>query len=375
MSEGIRYLIKRQLDMYEGLSNRYVKEDGSRKPATYREGRFSVSTEDTLTEQPVSWIWKDWLQKGCITLLAGAPGEGKSNIAAYLASRLSVGGILPDGETCKPGNSVIWSSEDTVAAIRARCVANGGDLSRINIIAGERKGTTAYMFLSEQDRLDFFRLVTRLERPELIIIDNILNIMCGRDPNNNIAVRQALAPFHDLAERYDIAVLLVAHTSKSVTRRNLAYATLGSIAFSGVARAQLNVVKRAGSNEGIIVRGKSNISSSDGGYPFKLVPTTVGEQDIETVRVEWGNCLADTPAELIADCVTATTDMRAELEDWLTALLADGPVPSHQIYREATANGFSRTSVKLAKQRLNIQHRIQRQRNVRGGCLSYWYFP
>lgn len=77
----IHNVIRYQIEMYDGMVNRYLEKglgsegDGNEKRSRILgEGRFTVDTDSTFSEAPADWIWKDWIQKGCMTNLTGAHG-------------------------------------------------------------------------------------------------------------------------------------------------------------------------------------------------------------------------------------------------------------------------------------------------------------
>lgn len=79
-----------------------------------------------------------------------------------------------------------------------------------------------------------------LNAPRLCIIDPIGSFLGGKvDAHRDNEVRAVLAPIAMLAERYGIAVLVVAHHSKSSAGR-ADDLILGSRAFTGLARAVLH---------------------------------------------------------------------------------------------------------------------------------------
>lgn len=56
--------------------------------------------------KPVEWLWPRRLPKGCITLLDGDPGLGKSYIALDIAARLTNGQPMPEGDA-------LWLNPET----------------------------------------------------------------------------------------------------------------------------------------------------------------------------------------------------------------------------------------------------------------------
>ena len=54
---------------------------------------------------PISWLWRMRFAQGKISLLAGQPGRGKSQLTVFFASVVTTGGNWPDGEPCQLGRS------------------------------------------------------------------------------------------------------------------------------------------------------------------------------------------------------------------------------------------------------------------------------
>jgi putative DNA primase/helicase len=69
---------------------------------------------------------------GKLTLIAGEPGLGKSQLSLAIAVAVTTGGAWPDGSGRAPlGSVIILSAEDGVAdTIRPRFDAAGGDPSK-----------------------------------------------------------------------------------------------------------------------------------------------------------------------------------------------------------------------------------------------------
>ena len=79
----------------------------------------------------VNWLWRNWLARGKLHLLAGAPGQGKTTIALAFAATVTSGGRWPDGASCKAGNVLIYSGEDDPSdTLAPRLLASGADMCR-----------------------------------------------------------------------------------------------------------------------------------------------------------------------------------------------------------------------------------------------------
>src|SRR5689334_2052421 len=79
-------------------------------------------------------LWGGRLVRGCLTIIDGEPGIGKSMIAVDLAARINSGRAMPDSEPGLPdGGGVVFYSplDESRDALLSRLAAAGADLQRI----------------------------------------------------------------------------------------------------------------------------------------------------------------------------------------------------------------------------------------------------
>jgi hypothetical protein len=74
--------------------------------------------------KPVAWLWPSRLARGKLTLLAGEPGVGKSQIAVDLAARITRGSEWPDGSRAPRGSVIIISEWRTTLTTYAAPIWN-----------------------------------------------------------------------------------------------------------------------------------------------------------------------------------------------------------------------------------------------------------
>src|SRR5262249_17928040 len=155
----------------------------------------------------------------------------------------------------------------------------------------------------------------------------------GADDHRNSELRGVLSPLKALAERHDVAIVLVSHLNKG-GGTNAKYRVTGSIAYVGACRANFLCVKdpddparrrrlplSPGAN-----RGPDPPTLAYQGQDDGLGPVVAWEPDPVDIRVEDALRPADPGAE----------DERAEraaAADWLRAMLGQGPVPYKEIER------------------------------------------
>jgi len=104
---------------------------------------LQLVSASAVKQQPISWLWKNRLARGKITLLGGDPGLGKSQIVIDVIARISAGLPWPDGGTAPQGSCIILSAEDAAADVTCpRLELASADLSRVTIIQAvcERDG-------------------------------------------------------------------------------------------------------------------------------------------------------------------------------------------------------------------------------------------
>jgi hypothetical protein len=95
-----------------------------------------------IAPEPIAWLWKYWLARGKLHIIAGAPGGGKTTVYLSFAAIVSAGATWPDGTRAKVGNVLIWTSEDGHAdTIIPRLMRMGADLEHIFIVRSHREAT------------------------------------------------------------------------------------------------------------------------------------------------------------------------------------------------------------------------------------------
>jgi putative DNA primase/helicase len=328
----------------------------------------------TVEPENVRWLWRHFLARRKLHLLAGAPGTGKTTIALTWAAILSRGTVWPghvDGEDLAPcGDVIIWSAEDSVEdTIVPRLMAAGADLDRIHIIEGrpdpnDATGKKKLPFdPSSQADLDRLGLaLTMVEKPIAIILDPIMATMkAGSDSHKSGDVRAGLDPIVQLAEHYDLAAIGITHFSKNSQGHAPIDRVLASVAFTAVPRMVFGCIEVAG-KPGLcrITRVKTNIAPVGGGFEYSLCQMFVehGDKRIEAQRVDWSaEPLVGSPSQLMA--VELPADDRQQRQDdakdWLRDFLLAGPVLQKEIREAVEANGHSWRTIERAKRDLGIE--------------------
>ncbi|HIE1653682.1 TPA: AAA family ATPase [Burkholderia cenocepacia] len=333
-----------------------------------------------LPIEPIDWLWKFWLARGKLHLLAGPPSTGKTTLALGIAATLSIGGVWADGSIARSGSVLIWTCEDGIEdTLMPRLAASGANLENVYILreTSENGRRRAFDF-----RVDLPRLVGKVQELRdvvLVIIDSIAQIISGNS-NSNAQVRKDLEPVVSFAEQTGVAVLGLTHVTKGSKKKDPLERVNGSTAFAAVARVVLIVATdesdRAsdGVPRSVLVRAKSNLGPTEGGFAYHVEPVDIRARAgaVESSKIVWDEPLHGSPKEILSKTAGATSvvtkDSRLqEAKEFLGAMLATDPVPSEVVRSEAERAGLAWATIRRASDELGVS----RGRRVGEKC---WYW-
>lgn len=333
--------------------------------------------------EPVRWLWPGRIARGKVTVLAGDPGLGKSQLTASLAAIVTTGGKWPDSETpAEVGAVAFLNAEDDAAdTLKPRLIAAGADLRLCHVLdavrATDRDGLPIQRgFDLSRDVSVLAEKLARIGSVRLLVIDPISAYLGAVDSHRNAEVRALLAPLSAMAAGLGVAVLAVSHLNKSGSADALSRVT-GSLAFVAAARAAWIVAKDPQDPaRRLFVAAKNNLGPDGAGLSFCIRPVTI-DGDIGTSRIAWhAEPVTMTANEALA-AVGARgglgTELRTpEAEDWLLDALAAGPVATEDLRRRARADGLAWRTVERARSALKLKARRCR---FGAGGLWAWELP
>jgi hypothetical protein len=333
--------------------------------------RVILTRGDEVQPVAVDWLWNGWLAAGKLHLVGGAPGTGKTTIAAALAACVTCGGLWPDGTRAQRGSVVFWSGEDDVAdTLNPRLRAAGADMARVYMVEGVKEGTDRYPFDPARD-MDALRLtLATIPDVRLIVIDPIVSVVSG-DSHKNAEVRRGLQPLVDLARELRCALLGVTHFSKGTSGRDPVERITGSLAFGALARLVMVTAKQDAKDDQperrVLLRAKSNIGPDGGGFVYDLGQGELpGYDGIEVSSVLWGEAIHGTARELLAEA-EQVEEPGSDATSFLRNLLAHAPMAVKAIRTEAASAGYSMDAMHRAKKKLRAEA-------VKSGMSGGWYW-
>lgn len=341
----------------ESRLDRHAGAEG--KPTNHR-AQLVVRRVSEIDPLPVRWLWPGRIPLGKVTLLAGEPGLGKSQLTCAVGAAVTTGSAWPFEEGRAPsGSVVILSAEDDAAdTIRPRLEAAGADLARVSIISAVRscEGGGRRSF-NLQDDLKLLEIeIHRSKDVLLIIIDPVSSYLGKVDSHKNADLRAALEPLSEMAARLGVSVLAVTHLNKS-GNGSANNRIIGSVAFVALARAAHIVARdREDKDRRLFVPSKSNVGPEGRALSFRTRLLEVSN-GIFAPAIVWEGTVDISAEEALAPRgeKSRTAPAREAAEEFLKVVLADQPVPVRRIESEAKAAGLSWATVKRAKDALGVK--------------------
>ena len=208
----------------------------------------------------IDWLWEPYLPTGALTLMAGAPGCGKSFLSTALAAALSQG-LTPFHRrpTGKIRTAILSLEDDPARTIVPRLKACGADLGEIVIFDWRHPEADPLETLStregmEGELLRVLREGVKTHGLRLVIIDTLTAFTPARmDGHEAVAVRQMMKPLARFSSECCVGVLVICHTRKRSSHdsaHGVQATVLGSVDYVASCRSALLVQKDPKVEEG-----------------------------------------------------------------------------------------------------------------------------
>lgn len=293
---------------------------------------------------------------GCVSILEGRKGVGKSSIAASIAASVTGGPKLP-GQTRRLTGEVFWCSgeEDMGTAVRPRLEAAGADMSHV-YFPPQQAGRAWCRSLNLPSGAVQLTAALSGRRDCVVVIDPLSShVAAGWSLNDEQCARAVMDTLGGVASETGAAMVIMRHLRKSTLGGSLDQG-IGSVAIGNGARSILRVdnYDLAG-RERIVTHVASSVGPKQPGLLFSLV----GEEG-ESPSVKWGEAVDMTEAEVM-DLSTEAVDREesSEAKRLLRELLANGPVKSREVLDEARNAGIGERTLRKAKCALGVKsHRV-----------------
>lgn len=321
----------------------------------------ALATARAFPARPLRWLYQPYLPLGKVSILAGPPGQGKSQLALWLASAVTRGELY--GDVTGPADVVIVSAEDDPHdTIIPRLIAVNADFDHVfilNVRERETDGTLLDAALALPS--DGPRLQTALEGRNIrfIVLDPVSAFLdAAVDSYKNASVRRALQPLKTVAEAVGASIIAITHLTKGFQANEPLDRVIDSVAFTALARSVMLMSADPDDEQGtrgstkVMLLAKANLAPpGEHAQRFELqtlaVPTDAGP--VSTSRIAQVGAAPD----LRSHDLLMPPDERSELSnaiDFLRRELRDGWRSSDDIRKAGHTLGVSDRTLKRARQ-------------------------
>lgn len=305
---------------------------------------------ETVTSEKVDWFWPRYIPLGKITILDGDPGTSKSLFSLDMIARCTSGKPMPDGSDGVDGGAVLMALEDGLAdTVVPRLEAAGGDKTRVVALQNVPDSKGNLRFPTIQDVEHISRACREVDA-KIVVIDPLMGYLGDANAHKDQDIRGAMAPLVRMAEKENVAVLVIRHLNKAAGSQSM-YRGGGSIGIIGLARVGLLIAKDPGDENKRILAGiKSNLAP----LPESLSYTVEGFGDIP--RIAWGGVVNHTADDLLAiPKQNEGAPALNEAKEFLLEVLTDGPMEGSEIEGQAKKAGISKKTLWRAKKSLGVK--------------------
>jgi putative DNA primase/helicase len=321
---------------------------------------LNVTVVDDVQCEAVSWMWPGRLACGHVTLMAGAPGDGKSQISCDVTARITIADVWPDGGRAPLGSVIMLSAEDSVKdVIRPRLEAAGADISKVHVVnAAISKDGNQRTFDLQTDLAGLRRLVAKIGDVALVILDPITSYMGSKiDSHRTTDVRSVMEPLTRFAEETGVAVLAISHPPKAPQGKAI-NAVTGSLAFVAAARMVFTTATEPETKRRLLLPVKSNLGSPAPGLAYGMEQRSIAN-DIVTSRIRWDS----TPVKITADEALrqANTDRGHKVADAKAIILealSEGAMSAEALNELAQREDISPATMRRARDELRKARKV-----------------
>jgi hypothetical protein len=325
----------------------------------YEDRRTSILTPASqIRSTRQRWAWQDAIPLGTGSIFAGQGGEGKTTFGLHLAAQVTIGTL--DGDLHGQAHNVIiiGTEDDWATVTKPRLQAAGADLDRVFKldIASTYDEITRETVPRFPLDAELIGDAIRETGAKMLILDPAPTLMAG-DMNKVQDVRQAYEPLVLLAQKADLALILINHFGKG--SGNVSAKLSGSHAWRDLTRSYLAFATDPDTGRRVFSQDKNNYAEGKGSYGFTLESVTVPTDDGDTAHVARVNDLGPTDVtvgEIINRGLNETGDEedRNAAQQFIIDFLRGREsleASAGEIIKAARGSGFSETDIKNARRR------------------------
>lgn len=316
---------------------------------------YVLQNAATTEEKAVEWIVPGYIPRGCITVIAGDGGVGKTSLWCSLVSAITtgkhsflLGNTVPEEFQGESENVLALTAEDSWShSLIGRLKKNGADLTKVEYIDPGNENFAKLDFTS-----DYLKGLIEVHKPSVIIFDPVQSFVpVHMKMSDRNSMRKCFSSLMALGEEYGTTCIIIVHTNKQSGvwgRKRIA----DSADIWDASRSILMTGMTVNSNLRYISQEKSNYGPLqdtvlfylDNSVPIYKGHTTKKDRDfiLEESKERFARPATDDAKEFVIRILGEHKQLKIKDLDNL-----------------AQAAGISRNALKNAKAELNKEKRIK----------------
>lgn len=343
------------------ISGKAVFDKGKSRPVKKQRERITLVSMSDVKEEEITWLYQPYVPRGKVTICAAYPGTGKTYVLCYMTACVSTGrsffNQVPFKDT--QGKAIYLTAEDGIGdTIKKRLRICGANMENIATVTEK----TALQFDSPEIE-DFMKDF----KPDLMIFDPF-QAYIGAEINMNAPneTRDKLNHIADLAEKHDVAVVLICHFNKNgkgdaITR------VLGSTDIMGICRSYIALGAVPGEDDmKFMSHEKSSLDKRGKTILFEIDPDKGG-----VVYLGENNLTMDDYTAIRNKKRVSNAPAVEAAKMFITENMPEGRRLAKELKTLAAANKISDGSLQRAREELGIITRKTKEFPPR----SIWILP
>ena len=199
--------------------NRKIREEQERKKLLMS---LQTNLDNSTAPAPTEFVC-GYFPRGGLTFIVAAPGSGKTWLLLRIACDLSVGGSILDGfaEEEKPRKSLIFAGEAGSAILYQRVYRTHWNLNRENIVVLDSaylENHGVILALDQENGRKNVEDYIAENKPDVVFFDTFGSFH-SKSENKLDDMRQIIRFLTGLAQKYNVAIVVMHHTRKGSSRR------------------------------------------------------------------------------------------------------------------------------------------------------------
>lgn len=326
---------------------------------------------DEVEEENIDWIWYPYIARGELSILEGDPGLGKSYLMQVIAKHICDGLPLPSDN--KHNNAVVrgkvcyFDMENSAGTVTKKRLTTNGLKNLKDFVQCEEPFS-----IDDEDALDEVYDYVEASRPSLVVFDTINTYMGKTDAFKGHEVQQAFAKFREIAKRFNCAVVVLRHLTKS-TKEKALYRGQGSISFAGLARVVMTVgVVPEEPDIRAMAITKINVARPPRALTFTIESLPDSGKDRDRSRFVWGDFQDFMADDLLAAPSKSNNSEKEDATAFLEAQLDEGPLELDKLERMAEKRSIGKRALEKAAEGLGV---VKQSKGFGKAKRMFWSLP